>query len=277
MSIYSLETKMVTLRNIILFLCFVGLLAKEGPENYSPSKWGNIINDEFNPDNISVSVSTDYVSDIDLSAISYTNSPDEYLQLYFKIAQNVNIAGLPTPEGLNLEITKRENPYDQTPFTNRNFTSVQSTGSESVSITLNVYESLNRNVDFSDLSISSTIEYNVTILTETVISWNEDFHFKNATLVNEDFRIPLQNEAMINLASHEGQDTSQCDNERCSSNTFDSKVMDGFDLNDGIEVFRITAVSPKIFSERKTIDKNNTYHMVNSVLISYFIQIGKVF
>ncbi|XP_050506395.1 uncharacterized protein LOC126884499 [Diabrotica virgifera virgifera] len=272
-----METKMVILRNIILFSCFLGLLAKESPKNNRPSKLGNRINDEFNPDNISVSVSTDYISDINLSALSYTNSPDEYLELYFKVAQTVNISGLPTQEGLNLEITKRESPYDKTPFTNRNYTSVQSTGSESVSITLNVYESLNRNVDFSDLTISSTIEYNVTILTETIISWNDETNFNTATLLNEDTRISLQDDAMINLASHEGQDLSQCDNQRCSSTTFNSKVMDGFDLNDGIEVFRITTVSPKLFSERKTVDKNNTYHMVNSVLISYFIQIGKVF
>ncbi|XP_056642079.1 uncharacterized protein LOC130448648 isoform X1 [Diorhabda sublineata] len=261
---------------VFLFTTALGSTKEDHSHFKTSSNQRKIVQETLTDDDITVSYLTNYDSNLDITAVTQENNPDDYLNIRHKIVQDITILGQYTTR-LELENEARADIYDPEPYEktyNIEKTGIPINGGAiTANVDLKVTETLQRNVNFTDLDWCSTIQFDAVITGETSLTLaTGSIKDINRTVSNypENYSFFGVSDASP-LVAVSGQDSSTCHDETCESNTMDKTDMSGYYVFDNVYIMTIKRVYASASSTKST--DGAMYSMQSVITVDGFVQI----
>ncbi|XP_072385793.1 uncharacterized protein [Diabrotica undecimpunctata] len=239
----------------------------------------------FSTDNITIDYSTIEEFGLNITAISPVNNHEDFLVLFNNLTHNVSILNLGQFE-FEFSSKDKVNPFKKTIYGFERIIEYNGTfyaGDLFFNLTASCVQSLKPEIDFSDLSKRSRIEYNVTVVSGVNLTWITDSGPLTKKLTNIPSYISdpqpyhtMNFTALVPLVNGTFYDESSCRNEICKSTLKPSYNVGSYYVFDDITVTYETYISKtNITSTRFVSGSNTTYEVISTTDIKNVIVIGE--
>ncbi|XP_072384064.1 uncharacterized protein [Diabrotica undecimpunctata] len=275
----------------VLLLVVSSSLAFPAKEEELSTKYSNIRFYEaankspFSTDNITIDYSTNEEFGLNITAISPVNNYEDFLVLFNNLTHNVSILNLGE---ISFELSNKDklNPFEKTIYgfkRGMETTGIFYAGDLVVNLTVFTFQSLKPEIDFTDLSKRSRIEYNVTVVSGVNLTWITD----SGPLTKKGTNLPsYKNDpqpdptpnftALVPLVNGTFYDKSSCRNEICKSTLKPSYNVGSYYVFDDVTVTYERYISKtNITNIRFVSGSNTTYTVISTTDIKTVIVIGE--
>ncbi|XP_056642080.1 uncharacterized protein LOC130448648 isoform X2 [Diorhabda sublineata] len=262
---------------VFLFTTALGSTKEDHSHFKTSSNQRKVSPTEFVEGFTTISHITDYYSSLNISEVSTTNNPDDYLVMYYNISVEIMIPGL-FRWSVSAEKSDVRSPYsDERKEIRRN---METTNEEAgVDFSITTIDSIWSKVDFSNMDTRSRIEYNLTIVINTNVTWNSEFLNsieRSLPTINDNKYLGSSDyPAFVPLVNTTGHDNAICQNQICSSSTETQELVDSYNMFDKVSLYNQKIISSTVGSTTYSNDVNTTFSMLSKIHLQYVVVIGE--